>query len=405
MFSSLPIRSFSDLRKLVFTALFCLVSSSAQLYTCAQDAPHDHAKSAQPELIDYEPQTEKLTKAILAFKAQLKTLRAAQVMYHNCDDKAQEAKYRREWYEALNPIYQLNAELLQAALEEFQADPERRVDLGQILFKTLKRNCEKDIYEGMLPIAKQLFEMNHPSPELPQMYLQCCLAANDYQQARIPIESKSMTLANPAAMLSQLDQLQVEWEAELKARERDAAGEPLPQAKINTTKGQIVIELFENDAPEAVANFISLAEQGFYDYSDFFLVVDRTLAQAGCPNEDGTGGPGYWITSERSLPNARTLFRGSLALAQLQHNPNTGGSVFFIPFLPAITQDTNYTVFARVISGMHALGNLNRVKPARKDESEEDKKKPKLDPDEIISIEIIRKRDHKYEPKKLPITR
>ncbi len=52
-------------------------------------------------------------------------------MYHNCDDKAQEAKYRREWYEALNPIYQLNAELLQAALEEFQADPERRVDLGR----------------------------------------------------------------------------------------------------------------------------------------------------------------------------------------------------------------------------------------------------------------------------------
>ncbi len=212
-----------------------------------------------------------------------------------------------------------------------------------------------------------------------------------------------MTLANPAAMLSQLDQLQAEWEAELKARQRDAAGEPLPQVKINTTKGQVIIELFENDAPEAVANFISLAEQGFYDYSDFFLVVDRTLAQTGCPNEDGTGGPGYWITSERSLPNARTLFRGSLALAQLQHNPNTGGSVFFIPFLPAITQDTNYTVFGRVISGMHALGNLNRVKPARNDESEEDKKKPKLDPDEIISIEIIRKRDHKYEPKKLPV--
>ncbi len=52
------------------------------------------------------------------------------------------------------------------------------------------------------------------------------------------IESKSMTLANPAAMLSQLDQLQAEWEAELKARQRDAAGEPLPQVKINTTKGR-----------------------------------------------------------------------------------------------------------------------------------------------------------------------
>ena len=407
MFSTRLHNSFSILPKLVLITLLCFVGSAAQMTTCAQELPHnhDHDKPAQQELIDYKPQTEKLTKAILAFKTQLKTLRAAQVMYHNCDDKAQEAKYRREWYEALSPMYDLNAELIQAAVEEFQADPNSRVDLGQILFKTLKRNCDKDIYDGMLPIAKLLFEMQHPSPDIPQMYLQCCLAANDFKQAQDPIRSKSMSIANPAAMLTQLEQLQADWEAELKARERDAAGEPLPQVKINTTKGQVIVELFENDAPEAVANFISLVEQGFYDYSDFFFVGDRTLAQTGCPNEDGTGGPGYWITSERSLPNARGLFRGSLALAQLPHNPNTGGSIFFIPYLPAITQENNYTVFGRVVSGMHAIGNLNRIKPARKDESEEDKKKPKLDPDEIINMEIIRKRDHKYEPKKLPIVR
>ncbi len=369
---------------------------------------HDHSghnhEQKKDDFSDYAAETEKFKQALGALRGQIKVIRAAQVRYHTCDSKEEEKRYRREFFEALDPMPQIQSNVLEAALEEFKTDPAGKVKLGHILFKTLKRNTDKDNFDGMLPIAKTLVEMGYPSADLSQIYLQSCLAAGDFQQAKSVIQASEKNIVNSAAMLSVLDRLEKEWAEELEAQKRDAAGEPLPQVKIRTTKGPLVVELFENDAPEAVANFISLAESGYFDSLDFFYVGDHQVAQTGCPNEDGTGGPGYMILNENSKPNARKLFRGSLALALLPGRPDSGGSVFFIPYLPALELDSNnYTVFGRVVSGMPSLANLNRVKPARKEESEEDKKnKPKTEPDEIVSVEVIRKRDHKYEPKKLP---
>ena len=71
-----------------------------------------------------------------------------------------------------------------------------------------------------------------------------------------------------------------------------------PQVVLKTSKGDIVIELFEDEAPNTVANFVSLIEKGYYDGLTFHRVIDGFVAQGGCPKGDGTGGPGYHIPCE-----------------------------------------------------------------------------------------------------------
>jgi peptidyl-prolyl cis-trans isomerase B (cyclophilin B) len=120
------------------------------------------------------------------------------------------------------------------------------------------------------------------------------------------------------------------------------------QAVIKLTDGnEVVLEMFEKDAPRTVANFEKLANSGFYDGVVFHRVIPGFVAQGGCPNGNGTGGPGYSIDCEIN-PNKHE--RGSLAMAH--RGPNTGGSQFYICFQPQPHLDGVHTVFGKVISGM-----------------------------------------------------
>ncbi len=355
-------------------------------------------KPQPPEILQYEPQSEGFKKAISDFKEQMKAMHNAQIRYHNSESTADESRYKQQWFELRESIHSLHINIMNAALAEFLTNTESNAALGRIIFKSLKRNAEKDNFEGMLPVAKAMVEINYPEPDMQQIYLQFCLANNEFELARQSVIAANYPAETLDQLLKQLDVFTKNWDEELKARERDAIGEPLPQAKIFTSKGEVIVELFENEAPEAVASFISLAEKGFYDYSDFFMVIEHSAAQVGCPNEDGSGGPGYMLEDEYAKPNARKLFRGSLVLATLRDKPNSGGSQFFIPFLPTVDAPQN-TVFGRVISGMQNVANLNRIDPhKKKDEDKAEQEDPKLPPDEIIRIEIIRKRTRPYEP-------
>ncbi|NLE38694.1 MAG: peptidylprolyl isomerase [Pirellulaceae bacterium] len=171
----------------------------------------------------------------------------------------------------------------------------------------------------------------------------------------------------------------------------------MPRVRLKTTKGDIVLELFENEAPNTVANFISLVEKGFYDDLTFHRVLERFMAQGGCPEGTGMGGPGYQIPSEAQKPNHRKHFRGSIsmALGSAGDKPlhDSGGSQFFITFVPTSSLDGDYTVFGRVIEGMDVLHQLRRRNP--------DEAKDTLPaPDRIIEANVLRKRDHEYAVKK-----
>ncbi len=120
------------------------------------------------------------------------------------------------------------------------------------------------------------------------------------------------------------------------------------QAIIKMADGnEVVLELFDQDAPNTVANFEKLANEGFYDNGAFHRVVPGFVAQGGCPNKNGTGGPGYTIDCEH---NKNKHERGSLAMAH--RGPNTGGSQFYVCYQPQPHLDGVHTVFGKVSSGM-----------------------------------------------------
>ncbi len=123
-------------------------------------------------------------------------------------------------------------------------------------------------------------------------------------------------------------------------------------AKFNTSKGAIWIKLYAADAPNTVANFAHLAQTGFYNGLKFHRVIDGFMAQGGCPNTregargmPGTGGPEWSIDCETDTSHEAHR-RGTLSMAHA--GPNTGGSQFFITFVPTPHLDGVHTVFGAI---------------------------------------------------------
>jgi peptidyl-prolyl cis-trans isomerase B (cyclophilin B) len=126
---------------------------------------------------------------------------------------------------------------------------------------------------------------------------------------------------------------------------------------MQTTEGAITFELFDEDAPETVANFRKLAGEGFYDGLTFHRVIKGFMIQGGCPQGTGTGGPGYTFADEI---NPHKVVRGALAMANA--GPNTNGSQFFIVTAEACPWlDGKHTVFGQVSEGMDVVERLDGV--------------------------------------------
>ena len=119
----------------------------------------------------------------------------------------------------------------------------------------------------------------------------------------------------------------------------------LQWAKVSTSKGDIWIKLFPEEAPNTVANFAHLSTSGFYNNLNFHRVIPGFMAQGGCPTGTGTGGPEWAIECETST-NTSIHRRGTLSMAHA--GPNTGGSQFFITFVATPHLDGVHTVFGAI---------------------------------------------------------
>ncbi|MCH2182041.1 MAG: peptidylprolyl isomerase [Mariniblastus sp.] len=181
---------------------------------------------------------------------------------------------------------------------------------------------------------------------------------------------------------------------ELTIRQIEAKADDLPRVKLKTNQGEIVVELFENQAPMAVGNFVNLVENGFYNGLKFHRVIEGFMAQGGDPEGNGTGGPDYNIPCECYTPEARRHFTGSLSMAHAGRD--TGGSQFFLTFRRTKSLDGKHTVFGRVIEGADQLDQLTRTYDFQTNQP-----LPGVTPDQIVSAEVIRKRDHAYVPTKV----
>ena len=125
-------------------------------------------------------------------------------------------------------------------------------------------------------------------------------------------------------------------------------------AVIKTAKGDLTLELYPQDAPVTVNNFVSLARKGFYNGLTFHRVIPGFMAQGGDPTGTGSGGPGYTIPDEISQ---RKHVTGALSMAKTAQ-PNTGGSQFFICYAPQPHLDGIHTVFGQLTQGMDVLKQL-----------------------------------------------
>ena len=124
---------------------------------------------------------------------------------------------------------------------------------------------------------------------------------------------------------------------------------------MHTSEGAIELELFAEDAPKTVDNFTKLAGEGFYDGLVFHRVIPDFMIQGGCPQGDGTGGPGYTFEDEF---NEHKIVRGALAMANA--GPNTNGSQFFIVTADACPWlDGKHTVFGQVTSGQDVADRIS----------------------------------------------
>ena len=131
----------------------------------------------------------------------------------------------------------------------------------------------------------------------------------------------------------------------------------MSQMTMITNHGDIVLELFDEDAPETVQNFRTLAEKGFYDGLIFHRVIPDFMIQGGCPEGTGTGGPGYTFKDEI---NDHKVVRGALAMANA--GPNTNGSQFFIVTVDAAPWlDGKHTVFGEVTEGMDVVDKIGTL--------------------------------------------
>ena len=129
----------------------------------------------------------------------------------------------------------------------------------------------------------------------------------------------------------------------------------MKKAIIETEKGNIVIELFDKEAPKTVENFVKLINKGFYNGLNFHRVIDNFMVQGGCPTGTGTGGPGYSIKCEINPKKHRT---GTLSMAHA--GKNTGGSQFFITHAPQPHLDGVHTVFGQVREGMDVVNSIKQ---------------------------------------------
>ena len=127
------------------------------------------------------------------------------------------------------------------------------------------------------------------------------------------------------------------------------------EAKIETNKGVIELELYPQQAPKTVNNFVFLAREGFYDGVSFHRVIDNFVIQGGDPTGTGSGGPGYTFEDEVK-ENPLIHERGSISMANA--GPNTNGSQFFIAHSPQPHLNGKHTVFGKVINGLDVLESI-----------------------------------------------
>lgn len=302
------------------------------------------------------------------------------------------AGIQSQWDQLIAQGQAMIPELRETGKQAYLAAPNKNSELTDFLIKMVADDVERDDCEAALELSGMLLDNGCDKKELYEPLGMAAFGTNDFDKAEEHLKkAKDENAIGDRAkdLIDELGDYKEDWKKEREIRQKEAEANDLPRVRLTTTKGDIVVELFENEAPDTVGNFVSLVERGFYNGLSFHRVLAGFMAQAGCPNGDGSGGPGYKIYCECHKPDYRRHFRGTLSMAKTQQR-DTGGSQFFLTFLPTPHLNGQHTAFGRVIEGMEVLSKLQRIDPNAGG--------PKPEPDKIVEAKVIRKREHEYKP-------
>ncbi len=269
----------------------------------------------------------------------------------------------------------------------FEKNPANTVAAGFLLAELVAQNK----YPEMIKVADAILKTDPENTTALISRGRSRFAVHDFEGAITDLEAGQ----GPEDMLEAAKDYVEFWKEEQAIRAKEDAltgNQALPLVKLATNKGDIEILMFEDEAPNTVANFVMLVEAKFYDGLKFHRVGSGFMAQGGCPDsrdgsgkDPGKGGPGYTIKCECYAKNARRHFAGSLSMAHTAMK-DTGGSQFFLTHLPTahlnakVGKEGGHTVFGRVVTGLDVVLAIQ--------------------PDDVIkSATVIRKRPHDYVPK------
>jgi cyclophilin family peptidyl-prolyl cis-trans isomerase len=314
---------------------------------------------------------------------------------YQSDSSANKVELEGEWDQKIEEVKTLETQLASSAEQAYLAAPDKTPQEGEYLFAYLTSQLKVDSYEEAARIADLLAEHKYEHQFFDLVAGLAYFGIMEFDKAKASLtRAKDKKEIDETGMryLSQIDDHHYAelWKKEQEIRAAEDQAGNLPRVKLTTSKGDIVIVLFENEAPLSTANFLELTEKKFFDGLKFHRVIPGFMAQGGDPKGDGTGGPGYTIPDECFQDNHRSHFRGTLSMANTGQR-DTGGSQFFLTFLPTSHLDGKHTVFGRVVEGMDVLSKLTRCQPG-----------DSAVPDRIEKATVLSKRNHPYQTIKRP---
>lgn len=363
--------------------VLCTATARAQENAASPDAAEEPLARFEQVRDEWSSFSQELDKALFRMN-QLRANRAA-------PERLQQAIHIYD--DVLERGAEVMTRLIDATLEAYRDDPDNAE--AQRLLEVLADTClASDRYEDAARMARALVDQGVEGPE-PYRWLG--LASLELMQLDLAeecfrrVESRGGTDEKIQAAWDRLERMREPWAKEQAVREAEAAADNLPRVLLRTTRGDIVVELYEDQAPNTVAQFISLVEDQFYNGLEFFRVETHFAAVTGCPANNGTRGSGFQILNEFDREDRRMAVRGTLSMVD-QHGQGTLGSQFFIALsnFGALDAVAKNTVFGRVIEGMEVVEALRRVNPSTTD--------AEFMRDRIESAEVLRKRNHAYQP-------
>ncbi len=274
-------------------------------------------------------------------------LGALKAEYATSTDTARKVEIRKQYNEGREKAKAMEGKLVAAAESAYAEAPNADSNIVELLVGTLYDAVSHDDYEPAYKLGKLLMDNKCAEKHVPALAGVAAFCVNEFDQAETWLQAAKAhgnLSKEHEHYLESVDSAKDAWTKEKKIREAEAKADDLPRVLMKTSAGDMEIELFENEAPNTVLNFITLVDKGFYNGLKFHRVLPAFMAQGGDPKGDGSGGPGYMIPCECLQTNHRLHFRGSLSMAHTQE-PNTGGSQFFLTFVPrsTLTASTPYS--------------------------------------------------------------